>query len=228
MITIIENKPLIYDVYNYDVILVPTSINNALGNGFQYEIKKSFPYVDEVNKTTAYGDVRKLGTVQVTTVNNLTFCLLYINKGRYRPDLNPDYLNYEALESCMKLINEHFKDKKIASTILGHSIYEGNGDKEKIIDIIKNNSNNINLTLYDYQQQDRETVRNQKWKEIVDAIGKVSQEEYREMKKLYLWQNAYGVLSTPPHDMTEHQVKQFIKQNKTLDISKETTKNIVK
>ena len=167
MISIVENKSLIYDVPNYDVILVPTSINNALGNGFQYEIKKAFPQVDVINKTTPYGDIRKLGTVQVTEVDNITFCLLYINKGRYRPDINPDYLDYNALESCMKLINENFKDKKIASTIIGHDRYEGDGNKEKILSIIENNSNNINLTLYDYEQKDREQVRNNKWCKII-------------------------------------------------------------
>ena len=214
MISIIENKPLIYDVPNYDVILVPTSINNALGNGFQYEIKKAFPQVDVINKTTSYGDIRKLGTVQVTEVDDITFCLLYINKGRYRPDLNPDYLDYNALESCIKLINENFKDKKIASTIIGHDRYEGDGNKEKILSIIENNSNHINLTLYDYEQKDREQVRNNKWCKIIDSIGKVSQEEYRKMKIKYHWEETFGLLKPVPDNLTEKEVKQIIKDYK--------------
>lgn len=221
MITVVENKQLIYDINNYDVILVGTSINNALGNGFQYQIKKSFPEVDVANKNTPYGDQRKLGTVQVVNKYDKTFCLCYINKSRRRPDLQPDYLNYSALESCIQIINSNFKNKKIASTILGHSVYEGDGDKERILQIINDNAKDINLTLYDFQQPDYEQDRNERWKNIVDSIGKISTEEYREMKKLYHWQNAYGPLSSPPADMTEREVKQFIKQNKTIDISKE-------
>lgn len=221
MITMIENKQLIYDIDNYDVILIGTSINNALGNGFQYQIKKSFPEVDIANKNTPYGDIRKLGTVQVVNKYNKTFCLCYINKSRRRPDLYPDYLEYTALESCMQIINKNFKNKKIASTILGNSVYEGDGDKEKIMQIICDNTNDVDITLYDFQQQDFKQERRERWNDIVNSIGKVSAEEYKEMKKKFHWQNAYGPLSTPPTEMSEHEIKQFIKQNKTIDISKE-------
>ena len=108
MITIIKDMPLINDVFNYDVILVGTSILNSLGNGFQHQVKINFPVVDKINKTTNYGDNRKLGTVKVIDSTPI-FCLCYINKSKRRPDLIPDYLNYEALENCLKLINENFK-----------------------------------------------------------------------------------------------------------------------
>ena len=223
MITIVENKELIYNIHLYDVILIGTSINNALGNGFQYQIKKSFPEIDIANKNTPYGDIRKLGTVQVVKKYDKIFCLCYINKSRRRPDLFPDYLDYQALESCMRIINANFPDKRIASTILGLSVYEGNGNKERIMEILETTSNNIDLTLYDYEQPDYNEDRNRRWREIIDSIGKVSPDEYREMKKIYHWQNAFGVLTYPPTDMSEHEVKQFIKKNKnkTIDISKE-------
>ena len=73
MITIIKDIPLINDVFNYDVILVGTSINNALGNGFQRQIRINFPVVDEINKSTNYGDIRKLGTVKVFAKDYNTF-----------------------------------------------------------------------------------------------------------------------------------------------------------
>ena len=38
-INVIHDKPLIEDVFNYDVIVLGTGIHNALGNGFQYDIK---------------------------------------------------------------------------------------------------------------------------------------------------------------------------------------------
>ena len=214
MITIIKDKELIYDVYDYDIILIGTSINNALGNGFQYQIKKAFPHVDMANKKTKYGDIRKLGDVHVVKSEPI-FCLLYINKGRYRPDINPDYLDYDALESCIKLINENFKGKKIASTIIGKSIYEGDGDEERIMEIIRKHSTDINLFLYDYQQQDRLKVRNEKWQEIKDSIG---DEEYREMKKRYYWENEFGVLKPMPEGLSEYEIKQMIKEHKKKQI----------
>ena len=214
MITIIKDKELIYDVYDYDIILIGTSINNALGNGFQYQIKKAFPHVDVANKKTKYGDIRKLGDVHVVKSEPI-FCLLYINKGRYRPDINPEYLDYDALESCIKLINENFKGKKIASTIIGKSIYEGDGNEEQIMEIIKKHSTNINLFLYDYQQQDRLKVRNEKWQKIKDSIG---DEEYREMKKKYHWENEFGVLKPMPEGLSEYEIKQMIKEHKKKQI----------
>lgn len=213
MIKIIKDKELIYDVYNYDVILIGTSINNALGNGFQYQIKKAFPNVDIANKNTPYGDIRKLGTVHVVK-DSPTFCLLYINKGRYRPDINPEYIDYDALISCIKLINEHFKGKKIASTIIGTSIYEGDGDREKIISILKEYSKDIELYLYDYEQKDRSDVRRQKWFEITDSIGRVSKEEYRKLKIKYFWEDAFGVLKPVPEGLSEKEVKEIIKEYK--------------
>lgn len=213
MVTVIKNKELIYDVFDYDVILIGTSINNALGNGFQYQIKKAFPEVDNANKNTPYGDIRKLGTVQVINTSPI-FCLLYINKGRYRPDINPVFLDYNALENCIKLINNNFKGKKIASTIIGKSIYEGDGDYETIMKIIEDNSKDIDLYLYDFEQQDRNYIRTQKWNNIVNSVGKVSDEEYRNLKKQYYWEETFGLLKPCPMDLTEYQIKQIIKDYK--------------
>lgn len=215
MINIIENKELIYDIHLYDVILVGTSINNALGNGFQYQVKKAFPEVDAANKNTPYGDLRKLGTVQVVKKYDKIFCLLYINKSRRRPDLCPDYLDYNALESCMKLINENFPNAKVVSTLLGHSVYEGDGNKEQILNIIKNNSDNLNLTIYDYEQPDYKSVLTQKWLKVIEAADNGDNELYRKLKIQYFWEKTFGVLKPIPEDMDEKQIKELIKQWKS-------------
>jgi hypothetical protein len=213
MINIIENIPLINDVFKYDVILVGTSINNALGNGFQRQVKINFPVVDDINKTTNYGDIRKLGTVKVVNTTPV-FCLCYINKSKRRPDINPDYLDYISLENCLKLINDNFKGKRIASTILGLSDYEGNGDKNKIMDIFKQNSSDIDLYLYDYQQMDYEQERKDKWFSIVNNINNMSPEEYREQKKRFHWEDKFGIFKPIPENMSEYEIKQLIKKRK--------------
>lgn len=213
MVTIIKDMPLINDVFKYDVILIGTSINNALGNGFQRQVRINFPVVDEINKSTNYGDIRKLGTVKVVGTTPI-FCLCYINKSKRRPDINPDYLDYDSLEKCLKLINENFKGKQVASTILGLSDYEGNGDREKIIEIIENNSNNLDIYLYDYQQLDYEQERKDKWYSIVNNIENLSPEEYRERKKQFHWEDKFGIYKPMPEGITEHEIKQLIKQKK--------------
>lgn len=213
MITIIKDKPLINDVYQYDVILVGTSIMNALGNGFQQQIKVNFPLVNDVNKSTNYADKRKLGTVKVINGTPI-FCLCYINKGNYRSDIIKEYLDYDALEKCLTLINDNFQGKKIASTIIGLSKYEGNGDKDKILSIIESTTKNIDITLYDFEQPDWMEDRNQRWYNIVSQIGKISTEEYRELKKEYHWVNAFGIHKPMPENITEHEIKKLIKNNK--------------
>lgn len=213
MLTIVENKQLIEHVFEYDVILIGTSIMNALGNGFQYQIKINFPEVDKANKSTKYGDLRKLGTVKVVNSNPI-FCLLYISKGGYRKDIKPEYIDYSALEETMKLINENFKGKKIASTIIGLNQYEGGGDRDKILNIIQHNSENIELFLYDCEQYDYAKERDSRWKKIVSQIGEIEHDEYEKLKKQFFWQNAFGIYKPIPYDMSVYEIKQYIKQKK--------------
>lgn len=213
MITIIKDKELINDIFQYDVILIGTSIMNSLGNGFQYQIKINFPFVEKINKETNYGDKRKLGTVKVVNSNPI-FCLLYINSGRRRPDINPEYLDYDALENCIKLINENFQGKKIASTIIGLDKFEGDGDRHKILDIIQNNSTNIDLYLYDYQQISLDDERNERWNYIVSQINKISRVEYEKLKKEYIWRNAFGIYKPIPYELTITEMKKYIKKEK--------------
>lgn len=213
MITIVKDKPLINEVFNYDVILVGTGILNALGNGFQHQIKVNFPEVDKVNKSTNYGDARKLGTVKVISLTPV-FCLLYIFKSKQRPDKIPDYLDYDALKNCISLINNNFKGKRIATTFIGASKFDGNGDKQRILEILENEAKDVDIFLYDYDQIDKNEDRNRRWRNITSQIGKITTEKYRELKKQYHWENTYGIYKPIPENMTEYELKQFIKKEK--------------
>lgn len=156
MIKIISNIDLYEDIDKYDVILIGTNIYCSMSQGFQRKIMLNFPYVQDKNMSTKYGDETKLGTIiECKKEGSPTFVLLYINKGNFRPDLKKDYLSYESLEKVLKIINILYKGKKVASTIIGASKFDGNGDKDKILNIISNNTSNIDLTLYDYIQLSR-------------------------------------------------------------------------
>lgn len=179
MIEIIK-EDLINQTDNYDVILVGTNIYGKLTNGFQLDMKMKYPDIHVANLETKYGDINKLGTfITIDSYNKPTICLLYINKGyNFRPDLTPDYLSYDALEKCLYRINIEFKGKNIASTFIGASRFDGNGDKDKILPILEKNSSNINLTLYDYHQESYPEKLLAMTKRIMDAKteGKITKD----------------------------------------------------
>jgi hypothetical protein len=142
----------------------------------------NYPYAYEKNLETKYGDIEKLGTVlECKSEGEPTFCLCFITVGyNFRPDLQKDYLSYEALEKCLKLVNILYKGKKIACPLLGASRFDGNGDKEKIYEIFNKCLTNVDVTIYDYFQKSRA----EEMKEVRDnelAVKKVDRKAYYEM-----------------------------------------------
>jgi hypothetical protein len=190
-VTFIHDKPLIEDVFNYDVIVFGTGIHNALGNGVQYDMKINFPVIEETIKKTPYADPRKLGTVSVINSKPI-FCVGFIHQGGYRKDLKPDYLNYEALKDVLLLVDENFKDKQIAMPLIGCSQFDGNGDKNKVLEII-NSLNNNDYFVYDYHQRDYREINNEKWLKITEMVGKIPYEELRRLKDEYIKIRKYGI-----------------------------------
>lgn len=200
---IIIGTDLIDDIKKYDVILVGTSIKNTLGNGFQHKIARNFPEVSVKNKQTKYDDVNKLGTCQVITSyvkdGFPIFVLCYITKGRYRPDLKPDTLDYDALESCLSLIEDNFKGKKVATTLLGNSNYEAGGDAKKIYEIIGNVINDVDLYIYDYIQEDYRLEDNRNYKQICNDYKNklIDKDTFYQRKKDYILERKFGKYLKP-------------------------------
>lgn len=156
MIKIVNGVDLYKDINKYDAVLVGTNIYCNMSQGFQRKVMLNYSYVEEKNMSTKYGDESKLGTIlECKKEGKPTFILLYINKGNFRPDLKKDYLSYESLEKCLSLVNILYKGKKLACTFLGASKFEGNGDKNRIFEIISKTTNNVDLTVYDYAQLSR-------------------------------------------------------------------------
>lgn len=154
MINIVKDVDLIEHVNEYDIILVGTNVYNSLSQGFAWNVRRLYPFVQAKNMETKYGDVRKMGTLLECKEEGLpTFVLCYITKGyNFRPDIEKDYLSYESLEKCLKLVNVLYKGKNIAAPFLGTSRFDGNGNAEKIMEIFNNTCHDINITLYDFYQ----------------------------------------------------------------------------
>ena len=182
MIKIIKDVDL-YDHFDeYDIILIGTNLYCTMSQGIQLKIMLNYPYVYNKNLETKYGDMDKLGTIlECKSEGEPTFCLCFITKGfNFRPDLESDYLSYEALEKTLKLVNVKYKNKKIACPLLGSSRFDGNGDKEKIMEIFNNTLSDVECTIFDYFQKSRA----EEMKEVRDnelAVKKKDRDAYYKM-----------------------------------------------
>jgi hypothetical protein len=182
MISVIKDE----DIYNhfdeYDIILIGTNVYCTMSQGIQLKVMLNYPYVYEKNLETRYGDIDKLGTLlECSSKDEPTFCLCFITKGyNFRPDLEKDYLSYEALENALKLVNIKYKGKKIACPLLGSSRFDGNGDKEKIYTIFNEILKDVDVTVFDYFQKSRaEEMKEVRDKE--EAIKREDRKAYYEM-----------------------------------------------
>jgi hypothetical protein len=149
---VIDENPLKH-VKEYDGILVGTNCYQVMRNGFQKEVVSSYPYVIECNYRTKYGDSSKLGDiVECKKENQPLFILMFTTFGYNFKGCNSDFFDYEALAKCLKVVNILYKGYKFASCMIGCSEFDGNADKNRILDIVNNEVKDFDLTLYDYKQ----------------------------------------------------------------------------
>ena len=184
MIDYIYNVDLFDHVAEYDAILVATNTCYAMRHGIQRKISLNYPYVYDKNLKTKYGDSKKMGTIlECASGGQPTFVLCFVNNGiNTRPDIKADFLSYDSLENCLKLVNVLYKGKHLASTLLGSSRFDGNGDKDKIKEIIERCITDLDLTIYEYEQKSRdEMVKEVREKEL--AVKKTDKELYYKMVK---------------------------------------------
>ena len=180
MLKIIKDKDPIWETDNIDVILIGTSIYNQLNGGFQSKIKYKYPIVDEKNRETKYADFSKLGT-RITINDTPIISLMYIC-GYPRPNI--DTVDYDSLTKCLLTANAEFRGKKIMATIIGSSQFDGNGDKDKCLKIIKDSTKDLDITLYDYEQKKRiDEIREQKM--YLKSLQYTDIEKYNKLKNVF-------------------------------------------
>jgi len=182
MINVIKDVDLFDHFGEYDVTLVGTNTYQSMSQGIQLGIMLNYPYVYDENLKTKYADPRKLGTViECKKDGEPTFCLCFItNSYNFRPDLYKDYLSYESLEKCLKLVNILYNGKKVATTLMGASRFDGNGDKERIMKMFEENITDLDLTIYDYYQKSRYESMKEVWEAEQDAKD-TDREKYYQM-----------------------------------------------
>ena len=174
---IIAKTDLIWRTDEYDVILVGTSIYCMLSNGFQSKMRMKYPYIEDSNNGTTYADSRKLGT-RLTIDGNPTISLMYICN---YPNRTREYIDYDALENCLRTANAEFKNMRVATTVLGSSIFDGNGDKKRILGIMETCTPNLKLDVYDYDQIDKNIeIKIQK-----QRLAELKDKDYPKFQKMW-------------------------------------------
>ncbi len=148
MLNFINGKDAIWETDKYDAILVGTSIYCMLTNGFQSKMRLKYPYIETANNSTNYGDKRKLGK-RLTISGKPMISLLYIAK---HPHSKREFLDYDALENALATANAEFRGKKVLTTVLGCSRFDGNGDRDKVIPMMDRLLKDTNVDVYDYLQ----------------------------------------------------------------------------
>lgn len=156
-ITYINGIDLFQNISNYSYIVVGTNVYCTLSQGLQRDIALNYPYVRELNLKLKYGDISRLGEfLECKEPNQPTFILAFIYKGyAYRKNKTEDTLEYGALESVLNKINKHYQGKTIAMPLLGCSRFDGNGSKERVMELIQNCLTDVIVDVYDYEQKSR-------------------------------------------------------------------------
>jgi hypothetical protein len=182
MINVIKDVDLFDHVNEYDAVLIGTNTYCTMSQGIQLKVMLDYHYVYEKNLETKYADPEKMGTIlECKSEGEPTFCLCFItNSYNFRPDLNNVFISYESVEKCLKLVNILYRGKKIATTILGASRFDGNGDRDKVMEIFKDTITDVDLTIYDYEQKSR-AEEMKEWYTKEQKMRTVDKEKYYKM-----------------------------------------------
>ena len=177
--TLIENTDLFPHVNEYDVILVGTNTYCSLTQGFQRDVMLHFPHVQDENMKTRYGDRDKLGTI-LQVEGTPKFILCFICEGNFRPDISTDYLDYGSLEKCLSLAKIITRGQKVATTLMGASRFDGNGDKKRILSLFERILGDVEVDVYDYFQMSKDERKKAiRMKEL--AVKETDREAYYRM-----------------------------------------------
>lgn len=168
MVEIIEGESLIEHTSEFDIILIGTNCYQVMRNGIQYEIAHKFPYVQEANDKTKYADVSKVGTyIECNQEGNPLIILGFISFGYNFKGNDKEFIDYDGLVNILKFLNIIHKGKTMATTMIGCTPFDGNGDKQKVLGLFNKYLKDINLTIFDYNQ---ETCKRIQKKEYLKSI----------------------------------------------------------
>ena len=153
----ILNTTLIEHIFDYDVVLVPMGPYNSFNRGFPSWLKVCFPNLRAQEcKLSPYGNRKKIGTILPIKEGNIIFCMCYIHNGGFNQKHDGSvYVSYDAIESCLSAVASKYKNKRIATIVMGIEREDGNGDKEHVMSLYEKYFENMdNVDVYDAKHWD--------------------------------------------------------------------------
>lgn len=200
----IFEKPLIDVIYNYEVVLIPMNINCSWSSGIRYEVALNFPHVREMESTTNYCDKRKYGTIYAVECEGITFCMCYMYRTKYKKDKNNDTVDYDALKKCLEDVHKQYKNRSICLPMMGYSVFDGNGKKDKIEEIIRSTLKGMNADVFLYEQKDYKLEMFHKIAELHNLLKNkaIDGKEYIKRRSEVEWKRRYGIFKEMPKNYT--------------------------
>lgn len=191
---------MVSKIPEYEVILVPMGINNSFNSGFRRDIAVNFEGIKEAEAASSrYGDKGKFGSIMSVNIRGIIFVFCYMDKGGYRAG---DSVNYEALESCLRLVEKAYGGMRIASPLMGYGKFDGRGDKDRLIKIFTDrfSESKANVDLYVFESVDRKLSA---FKEIAELRSlykrkEISSDEYKRRRSEIEWRRKHGILNKMP------------------------------
>lgn len=180
-VRLIEGKDPIWQTDGYDAVLAAISTYHRLTNGYLSKLRFKYPDVETADRSTPYGDKRKLGTT-ISVGESPVVYLMYVSGFPYGDRVSMDY---DALRKCLSLAEAQFRGKKIMSTIPGCTGVDGNADRDTVMEMLRETFTDTDIDIYEYEFVDREQEMSAVRKRA-RAEGFDGKETKEILRKLYL------------------------------------------
>ncbi len=131
----------------FEVIVHGCNCFCTMKSGIAPQIKSKWPEAYETDCKTTKGDKNKLGTISYTS----TIPIIVNAYTQYNYGIEKRQCDYDAMRLCMKEIKKHFSGKKIGMPKIGAGLAGGNW--EIILDIIKEELSNENVTIIEWTKE---------------------------------------------------------------------------
>lgn len=142
----------------FDVICHGCNCFHSFGSGIAKTIKEEFPDAYNADLMTAFGSKEKLGTYSYgdwysDSGHRVSIANLYT---QHKYGRSKDFFEYEAFEKVLQELNSFFGNtpsRRWGFPEIGCGL--AGGDKQRIMQILEENTKNLNVTVVQYTKEDK-------------------------------------------------------------------------
>lgn len=125
----------------FDIVVQGCNCFNTMGGGIAREIAEKYPSAARVDRSTPYGDIRKLGTWTEFNIGRFHIINAYT---QYNMSTGEDVFEYNAFALILQKLAHEYPNKRFGFPFIGMGL--AGGDKERIIPMLKEFANKIDAT----------------------------------------------------------------------------------